>query len=56
MAEFFHMDGYGGYVWTAYGISALVIGALVVAIWRRRAHLEAQLREKDQATEDHLRE
>ena len=25
MAEFFHMDGYGAYVWSAFGISAVVL-------------------------------
>lgn len=28
--EIIHMAGHGAYVWTAYGISALVLGALVV--------------------------
>lgn len=30
MAEFFHMGGYASYVWAAYGLSAIVVGA---AIW-----------------------
>ncbi|MGD8784056.1 MAG: heme exporter protein CcmD [Thioalkalispiraceae bacterium] len=30
MAEFFHMDGYAVFVWSAYGITALVLTASVL--------------------------
>ncbi|MDO8290928.1 MAG: heme exporter protein CcmD [Parvibaculum sp.] len=30
MAEFFAMGGYAGYVWSAYGVTAIVIIALVL--------------------------
>jgi heme exporter protein D len=45
MAEFFNMGGYGFYVWTAYGITALVI-VIELATLRSRRHTaieEAQL-------------
>ena len=35
MKEFFAMGGYAAYVWTAYGISAAVIGFNVWAAERR---------------------
>ena len=31
MAAFFAMGGYAGYVWPAYGITALVLAALALA-------------------------
>jgi heme exporter protein D len=30
MSEFFAMGGYAGYVWSAYGIGAVVLTAIVV--------------------------
>lgn len=30
MTEFFHMGGYGFYVWTSYGIAAVVLIANVI--------------------------
>jgi heme exporter protein CcmD len=36
MNEFFAMSGYGGYVWSAYGIA---IGGLVLNIWLARRQL-----------------
>jgi len=35
MAEFFSMGGYGVYVWPCYGLSALVLGVLIIRRWRR---------------------
>ena len=41
MAEFFHMGGYAFYVWTSYGIAALVLLAnLLAPRWQRRRLLE----------------
>jgi heme exporter protein D len=34
MSEFFHMGGYGGYVWPTYGIAALVLVVLLLATLR----------------------
>lgn len=30
MSEFFNMGGYAGYIWPAYGVSALVLIGLIV--------------------------
>lgn len=43
MTAFFEMGGYAQYVWPAYGASALVIGGLAVAIWRRGRTLQRRL-------------
>jgi heme exporter protein D len=45
MTEFFNMGGYGSYVWTAYGIAAVVLGGLV---WQSLRSLRAS--ERDLAT------
>ena len=52
MAELFSMHGYGGYVWTAYGVFFLVLVADALApIWRRRRTLsELRGRLKRQTT------
>lgn len=42
MAEYFHMDGYGAFIWPAYGITALVTFGLVV--WALRTHKAARAR------------
>lgn len=34
MMEFFNMGGYGAYIWTAYGISALVLIGLLISSLR----------------------
>ena len=31
LSEFLHMGGYGAYIWPAYGVSALVLFALLVS-------------------------
>ena len=36
MAEFLHMGGYAFYVWSAYGLTALVLLANALAPWWRR--------------------
>ncbi|MEL6360558.1 MAG: heme exporter protein CcmD [Pseudomonadota bacterium] len=42
MAEFFKMGGYAGYIWPAYGVTAVLLGMLVFAILRRtRQRLQA---------------
>ena len=41
MTDFFAMNGYGFYVWSAYGVAALALVVEVVALRsRRRAVLE----------------
>jgi heme exporter protein D len=37
MAEFFHMGGYGAYVWAAYAVFAIVLVAdALTPLWQRR--------------------
>lgn len=37
MAEFFHMGGYGAYVWAAYAVFAVVLLAdALTPLWQRR--------------------
>ena len=31
MADFFAMGGYAGFVWSAYGVTALVLGVVALA-------------------------
>ena len=38
------MDGHGAFVWSAYGITAVVLVALLVAPVRRRRRLMAELK------------
>ena len=42
---FFHMGGYGGFVWPAYGLTAVVMIGLLVgtlrSLWTREAQLKA---------------
>jgi len=46
MSEFFAMGGYGFYVWGAYGITAILLAAEIVAVRARyrAARRAAQLR------------
>ena len=43
MSTFFAMGGYGAYIWPAYGVSVLLLGAAVVMTWRAYARAKAQL-------------
>ncbi len=49
MSAFFDMGGYGGFIWSAYGITALVLGALVVQGFARLRRLNALLTDLDQS-------
>jgi heme exporter protein D len=44
LAEFFSMGGYGAYVWGAYGLTAVLVAAEIVAVRLRlrQARLAAQ--------------
>ncbi len=44
MVDFLQMDGYGAYIWSAYGLVIVVMMILGVASWRRQRALayEAQ--------------
>ena len=39
LAEFFHMGGYGYYVWSSYGITLVILMANVVTPMRQRKKL-----------------
>jgi heme exporter protein D len=43
LTEFFHMGGYGFYVWTSYGIALLVLVLNVLAPLRQRRKLLADI-------------
>lgn len=44
-SEFFHMGGYALYVWGSYGVTALLLGWEVAAVWRKRSATLRTLRE-----------
>jgi len=46
LQDFLAMGGYGAYVWPAFGISALVLGWLLVSSLRRLRGLERALAEQ----------
>jgi heme exporter protein D len=43
MSGLIAMGGYGAYIWPAYGISALLIGGLVLVTLRAHARAKARL-------------
>ena len=45
MMEFFHMGGYGVYVWSAYGLSALVLVLNVVAAHKRNLRVRQEVKD-----------
>jgi len=45
MAEFFDMGGFGGYIWTSYGVAVICLGWLNYASWRKAKRTAAQLAE-----------
>ncbi len=45
MGEWFAMDGYGPYVWSAYGLSLLILLLLLWQSWRLARNRERQLEE-----------
>jgi heme exporter protein CcmD len=46
LQEFFRMGGYAGYVWTAYGLTALVLLLNWVAALRREAEEQENARRR----------
>ena len=41
IAEFFHMGGYGFYVWGSYGVTALfMIGEIIIVLRNKRTVLQ----------------
>ena len=43
MSAFFAMGGYGAYIWPAYGVTVLLLGAAIVMTARAYARAKAQL-------------
>ena len=43
MTQFLAMGGYAPFVWPAYGVSVLLLGAAIVMTWRAYARARAQL-------------
>jgi heme exporter protein D len=39
VAEFFHMGGHAGFIWTSWGVAIAGLALLGVASWRRSARL-----------------
>lgn len=53
MTEFFQMDGYAPYVWSAWGFTLLVI--VGNAWWARKTHLDALKRARELGAPDRPR-
>ena len=55
MASFFAMNGYGFYIWSAYGVAAVALAAelLVLRSRRRTALAQARLAAPDGADDRH---
>lgn len=45
MNEILSMGGYGGYVWSAYAVTFVVLGSAIAFVWRRYARAKAKLAE-----------
>jgi heme exporter protein D len=43
MSDFFHMGGYGTFIWSAYSVAAIVMVGLIVATLRTLRAKEGQL-------------
>ena len=44
MSEFFQMGGYGAYVWSAYGLSLVVLVLNVVAARKRHLNVRKEIK------------
>ncbi|MBN2700192.1 MAG: heme exporter protein CcmD [Methylohalobius sp. ZOD2] len=42
--EFFHMGGYGAYVWSAYGLAAVVLVWNMITPWLKRREVMRKLK------------
>lgn len=49
--EFFRMGGYGLYVWTSYGVTALFMMGELVLLWRKKKSLVERLTRMARADE-----
>ncbi len=52
MSDFINMGGYGGYIWSAYGVTFAVLAALSVQIVLRRRRLRARVAHLDALAAD----
>jgi heme exporter protein CcmD len=43
IVAWFQMGGYAGFVWSAYGVAAAILGALAFHAWRRHRSSEKAL-------------
>ena len=43
MAEFFHMGGFGDFIWASYGFAFLALGWLGYSSWKGAKTIEQQL-------------
>lgn len=50
LGPFLAMGGYGAYVWSAYAITGLILGLLVVASLRARRAMRASLEQAERAS------
>lgn len=50
LSGFLAMGGYGVYVWSAYAVTALVLGVLVLASLRARRSMRARLDQAELAS------
>jgi heme exporter protein D len=50
LADFFTMGGYGGYVWGAYGLTAVVIAAEIGAVLARLRNARSAARTDEVAS------
>lgn len=46
-SEFLHMGGYAFYVWTAYGLTLVVLAGIVLAALRRHRQLRRSLARRE---------
>lgn len=44
MNEFFHMGGYAAYVWSAYGLSVVVLVLNVIAARKRNLNVKKEIK------------
>ena len=43
MSEFFAMGGYGGFIWPAYGVAAILMAGVLILSWKDMRRREAQV-------------
>jgi heme exporter protein D len=46
-SEFLHMGGYAFYVWSAYGLTLVVLGGALLAPWLRHRQLRRDLARRE---------